>query len=202
MNSGYGALDGEQRRQLVSDMSFLVDQLRSELIRVKQGFFAQIGKQIHFEPQKQYQPANGHIMTEDGLESEILIQLAEMRSLIAIVTEIGMLSASSNPVNPPDHHGTRERSKSPHETTQGSSSTGAGAAGMSKNFHDSNYQIKRNADNLLRQNHASALHELLMEQISRSETLMQDNALMQRSLYKYETTLAELDVILRGEQRD
>ena len=25
---------------------------------------------------------------------------------------------------------------------------------------------------------------------------------MQRSLYKYETTLAELDVILRGEQRD
>ena len=41
-----------------------------------------------------------------------------------------------------------------------------------------------------------------MEQISRSETLMQDNALMQRSLYKYETTLAELDVILRGEQRD
>lgn len=41
-----------------------------------------------------------------------------------------------------------------------------------------------------------------MEQISRSETLMQDNALMQRSLYKYETTLAELDVILRNEQRD
>ena len=41
-----------------------------------------------------------------------------------------------------------------------------------------------------------------MEQISRSETLMQDNALMQRSLYKYETTLAELDVVLRSEQRD
>jgi len=31
---------------------------------------------------------------------------------------------------------------------------------------------------------------------------MQDNALMQRSLYKYETTLAELDVILRNEARD
>ena len=77
-----------------------------------------------------------------------------------------------------------------------------GSTGLSKNFHDSNYQIKRNADNLLRQNHASGLHELLMEQISRSETLMQDNALMQRSLYKYETTLAELDVILRSEQRD
>jgi hypothetical protein len=31
---------------------------------------------------------------------------------------------------------------------------------------------------------------------------MQDNALMQRSLYKYETTLAELDIILRNEARD
>ena len=73
---------------------------------------------------------------------------------------------------------------------------------LAKYFHDSNYQIKRNADNLLRQNQANGLHELLMEQISRSETLMQDNALMQRSLYKYETTLAELDVILSSEQRD
>ena len=72
----------------------------------------------------------------------------------------------------------------------------------SQNMHDSNYQIKRNADNMLRQNHASGLHELLCEQITKSETLMQDNALMQRSLYKYETTLAELDVILRNEARD
>lgn len=31
---------------------------------------------------------------------------------------------------------------------------------------------------------------------------MCDNALMQRSLYKYETTLAELDIILRNEARD
>ena len=31
---------------------------------------------------------------------------------------------------------------------------------------------------------------------------MNDNALMQRQLYKYETTLAELDVILRGDKRD
>jgi len=31
---------------------------------------------------------------------------------------------------------------------------------------------------------------------------MNDNALMQRQLYKYETTLAELDVILRSEKRD
>lgn len=55
---------------------------------------------------------------------------------------------------------------------------------------------------MLRQNHTSGLHELLMEQLTKSETLMGDNALMQRQLYKYETTLAELDVILRSEKRD
>ena len=55
---------------------------------------------------------------------------------------------------------------------------------------------------MLRQNHASGLHELLLEQVTRSETLMNDNALMQRQLYKYETTLAELDVILRSDKRD
>ena len=31
---------------------------------------------------------------------------------------------------------------------------------------------------------------------------MGDNALMQRQLYKYETTLAELDVILRNDKKD
>ena len=55
---------------------------------------------------------------------------------------------------------------------------------------------------MLRTNHASGLHDLLLEQVNRSETLMNDNALMQRQLYKYETTLAELDVILRSEKRD
>lgn len=55
---------------------------------------------------------------------------------------------------------------------------------------------------MLRTNHTSGLHELLLDQITRSETLMNDNALMQRQLYKYETTLAELDVILRSDKRD
>ena len=55
---------------------------------------------------------------------------------------------------------------------------------------------------MLRQNHCSGLHDLLMEQITRSEALMGDNALMQRQLYKYETTLAELDVILRNDKKD
>lgn len=31
---------------------------------------------------------------------------------------------------------------------------------------------------------------------------MSENQLMQRQMYKYETTLAELDVILRADKRD
>ena len=70
------------------------------------------------------------------------------------------------------------------------------------NQEENTYMIKRNADNMLRQNHTTGLHELVLEQISRIEALMQDNALMQRQQYKYETTLSELDVILRNDQRD
>ena len=55
---------------------------------------------------------------------------------------------------------------------------------------------------MLRQNHAQGLHELLLDQITRAETLMNDNALMQRQQYKYETTLAELDGSLRGNNSD
>lgn len=38
--------------------------------------------------------------------------------------------------------------------------------------------VIRQADNLLRQNRASGLHELLLEQLKRSESLMSDNALL------------------------
>ena len=31
---------------------------------------------------------------------------------------------------------------------------------------------------------------------------MQDNALLQKTLYKYETTLSELDIIFRSDDRD
>ena len=88
----------------------------------------------------------------------------------------------------------RQRSHSPPQRQS--------ANGVGKASHDTNYQIKRSADHMLRQNHCTGLHELLLEQVTRSETLMSDNALMQRQLYKYETTLAELDVILRGDKRD
>ena len=198
-NAVFGQLDGTERRQLITDLSYLVDQLRAELTKVKQGFFVQIGQAQQFEPLKQYQASNAQIHSEEALQSEILIQLAEIRALIALATEIGMLSSNSGGME----RTARSRSRSPVQPSKfdGPSSLMSGQ-NLSKNFHDSNYQIKRNADNLLRQNQANGLHELLMEQISRSETLMQDNALMQRSLYKYETTLAELDVILRNEQRD
>ena len=31
---------------------------------------------------------------------------------------------------------------------------------------------------------------------------MQDNALLQRTLYKYESTLTEMDIIFRSDERD
>ena len=38
-NVVFGQLDGTERRQLITDLSYLVDQLRAELTKVKQGFF-------------------------------------------------------------------------------------------------------------------------------------------------------------------
>ena len=38
-NAVFGQLDGTERRQLITDLSYLVDQLRAELTKVKQGFF-------------------------------------------------------------------------------------------------------------------------------------------------------------------
>jgi hypothetical protein len=121
--------------------------------------------------------------------------MQELRALLAIAGEINLLSVNGVSASPAD---TRKRSASPSLRHPPASAAQTGK----QNVHDSNYQIKRNADNMLRQNHCSGLHELLLDQITKSETLMQDNALMQRSLYKYETTLAELDIILRNEARD
>ena len=41
---------------------------------------------------------------------------------------------------------------------------------------------------------------MLLQQVSKAESLMQDNALLQRTLYKYESTLSELDDVLRDSQ--
>lgn len=87
-------------------------------------------------------------------------------------------------------------------TLNPNSNNGAGNSGLPKSASETNFQVRRSADQLLRTGHTNGLHDLLLEQVSRSETLMNDNALMQRQLYKYETTLAELDVILRSEKRD
>ena len=35
-------------------------------------------------------------------------------------------------------------------------------------------------------------------EISKSESIMQDNAILQRTLYKYEQTIADFDSVLRG----
>lgn len=98
----------------------------------------------------------------------MLIQMQELRALLSLVGELNMLSTSK-----PTETSRRAASPTLRNAPQNLNST----AGKT-NAHDSNYQIKRSADNMLRQNHCSGLHELLLDQITRSETLMQDNALM------------------------
>jgi len=45
----------------------------------------------------------------------------------------------------------------------------------------------RNAEILLRQNKVQQLYEMLTNVISRNEVLMNDNALLQRQIYKHES---------------
>ncbi len=65
-----------------------------------------------------------------------------------------------------------------------------------------NYQIKRAADNVLSGGDPEQLYALLSDQFSRTDALMQDNALLQRAVHKYESTYAELDSIFRQDDRD
>ena len=50
-----------------------IDQLRTELTRVKQTMFAQIGKHINFDAQTRMQGASRSIQTEEDLLSEVVI---------------------------------------------------------------------------------------------------------------------------------
>ena len=79
-----------------------------------------------------------------------------------------------------------ERSVSPgaEQLTRGSISSAdrysinASRQSAGGNVHDTNYQIKRHADGLLRQGQTNGLYELLLQQVTRCETLMADNALL------------------------
>jgi len=62
--------------------------------------------------------------------------------------------------------------------------------------------MKRNADEMLRQNHASALHKLLCEKIQHSEILIQENTHLQRTIKVYEASLSEVDSALRKPQSE
>ena len=66
-----------------------------------------------------------------------------------------------------------------------------------KNVNESSYRMKRNADEMLRQNHASALHKLLCDKIQHSEVLMQENSHLQRTIKAYEASLSEVDCASR-----
>lgn len=62
---------------------------------------------------------------------------------------------------------------------------------------ESSYSVKRNADEMLRQNHTSGIYKLLCEKIQHSEILMNENAHLKRTIYKYEVSLSEVNSALR-----
>lgn len=128
--SSYPQVSGEQRGQLVMDLSYAIDQLRAELTRIKQSMFAQIGKHINFEGTPHIAQVQRMISTEEDLHSEVIIQLSEIRALLGLSQEIGMLASSSLTAQPAFPQQPRQRSASP---SQGS------IAKPAKASQDSNY---------------------------------------------------------------
>lgn len=61
--------------------------------------FVQIGKHINFDAPSNIIDQNRQIAREEDLHSEIIIQLSEIRALISLAQEIGMLAQSSLTAN-------------------------------------------------------------------------------------------------------
>ena len=57
--------------------------------------FVQIGKHINFDAPSNVIDQNRQIAREEDLHSEIIIQLSEIRALVSLAQEIGMLAQSS-----------------------------------------------------------------------------------------------------------
>ena len=76
--------DCEKRGQLVADLSYSIDTLRTELTRIKQTMFAQIGKHINFDAPTNLQNGSRQINCEEHLHNEVIIQLSEIRALISL----------------------------------------------------------------------------------------------------------------------
>ena len=90
--------DQEQRGQIVKDLSYLVDQLRIELTKTKQDLFKSIGKNFNFDSGKQFQGNEASLIaSEEEFQSEIVIQMAELRALIALTNEVAMLAQNAMP---------------------------------------------------------------------------------------------------------
>lgn len=65
--------NSEQRGQIVADLSYSIDSLRTELMRVKQTLFAQIGKHINLDVPPNPQANVRSIAREEDLHSEVII---------------------------------------------------------------------------------------------------------------------------------
>mmetsp|Transcript_9740 Transcript_9740/g.9488 ORF Transcript_9740/g.9488 Transcript_9740/m.9488 type:complete len:152 (+) Transcript_9740:1686-2141(+) len=106
---------------------------------------------------------------------EMQDRLAELREVLGLVTEIGLLAQYEQHTEP----------------FQGQPLSG----------HDQNYHIKRTADNFLRTGQMEGLHDLLLQQISKSEALVQQNGMLSKNILQFEGALQELDDIYRESER-
>jgi hypothetical protein len=99
------------------------------------------------------------------------------------VNEVGMLVQSNGTPKPREDRSASSDIKTMPSPTPISSayqekSVTKPVNNSSSNLHDNNYQIKRQADNMLRSGRAQDLHQMIMQQVTRCESLMQDNALL------------------------
>jgi hypothetical protein len=107
-------LDGETRRIFVKEINYLIETLRNELIRLKSSLYADFGLQA--SPRKSPSKTSLHaghmtLHTEESFFGELQQQNVELRGVISLASEVGML-VSSHSISGK----ARERSVSPDPT--------------------------------------------------------------------------------------
>eukprot|EP00347_Sterkiella_histriomuscorum_P016871 403351526 len=184
------------RKNIVYDIGIALGKLRQELSKSK----AMLTKE-----QNQFERFDSNVVAhkqiqEDGFLADLQEYIQEMRQLVSMANEVQLLfqydiekNARNNSLNTSSLNNHIQSSvKKDNNMSYGNLSQAP-----QMNLLDQNYQIKRSADSQLRNGQINQLYDSLMSQVCKVESLMQDNAILQRTLHKYETTLSELDTVLR-----
>ncbi|CDW75884.1 UNKNOWN [Stylonychia lemnae] len=186
------------RKNLIYDINIAISKLKHELSKSK-ALLSKDAVQIDkFDSNVPMQKQ----LCEDEFMNEVHEQVIELRSLVTLANEIALLISFENERNKSLINQSMASRRGVdittiHQVQQPQQQQNENDLRKGLNVHDQNYQMKRTADNLLRNGQINQLYEHLLQQVSKSESLMQDNAILQRTLHKYETTLSELDSVLR-----